>query len=337
MKILDAESRVGRILHDLMRVLEQDHQEWVLTQEPKVVVEVMAKAVKPEALKTAVQKQLQLQRNKGLKNDVFRVVNWLRHFAVGFQLYVGVEELPAPAAPLKGHNPKGDSKNGARSGGGRGGSGVGGKTDDKGISPAKMDDGNHRVAEYPKVVPGEADRLLEAQLKKWRDGISVLGDKSTLLPTNRGATVEALVRVENVLLDTGADVNVVTRGVVDVLAVKGAGVTVELLWMKRSAKFGAVVLGTTCGPLTLRGLHCWIDDTSPEIDLIISRPVMELLGFSVDALLVGARQKDTEWDRMTTSGLGADEPVLADGDGMECATPEVAAVTNEEQRKKMRC
>ncbi|RHY23279.1 hypothetical protein DYB32_009255 [Aphanomyces invadans] len=316
MKILDAESRVGRILHDLMRVLEQDHQEWVLTQEPKVVVEVMSKAVKPEALKTAVQKQLQHQRSKGLKNDVFRVVNWLRHFAVGFQLYVGVEELPAPAAPLKGHNPKGDSKNGARSGGGRGGSGVGGKTDDKGISPAKMDDGKSKE-EKPAIRK------------------------------------KALVRVENVLLDTGADVNVVTRGVVDVLAVKGAGVTVELLWMKRSAKFGAVVLGTTCGPLTLRGLHCWIDDTSPEIDLIISRPVMELLGFSVDALLVGARQKDTEWDvsvndeppahgmsklqRMTTSGLGADEPVLADGDGMECATPEVAAVTNEEQRKKMRC
>ncbi|ETV89819.1 hypothetical protein H310_15344, partial [Aphanomyces invadans] len=76
------------------------------------------------------------------------------------------------------------------------------------------------------MAPGEADRLLEAQLKKWRDGISVLGDKSTRLPTHRGATVEALVRVENVLLDTGADVNVVTRGVVDVLAVKGASVTV---------------------------------------------------------------------------------------------------------------
>ncbi|ETV93471.1 hypothetical protein H310_12522 [Aphanomyces invadans] len=122
--------------------------------------------------------------------------------------------------------------------------------------------------------------------------------------------------------------------------------------MKRSVKFGAVVLGTTCGPLTLRGLHCWIDDTSPEIDLIISRPVMDLLGFSVDTLLVGARQKNTKWDvsvddeppahgmsklqRMTTSRHGADEPVLADGDGMECATPEVATVTDEEQRKKMR-
>ncbi|CAK4915592.1 unnamed protein product, partial [Aphanomyces euteiches] len=43
-----------------------------------------------------------------------------------------------------------------------------------------------------------------------------------LLKKNRGAMVEALVRVDNVLLDTGADVNVVSRGVMDALAAKGA-------------------------------------------------------------------------------------------------------------------
>ncbi|ETV93780.1 hypothetical protein H310_12344 [Aphanomyces invadans] len=96
-KVLDAESRVGRMLDDLMRVLEQDHQEWVLHQEGKIVVEIMTKAIKPEALKTAVQKQLQLQRNKGLKSDVFRYVKWLRQFSAGFQLYVGLDEVMAPA------------------------------------------------------------------------------------------------------------------------------------------------------------------------------------------------------------------------------------------------
>ncbi|ETV90858.1 hypothetical protein H310_14454, partial [Aphanomyces invadans] len=73
------------MLDDLMRVLEHDHQEWVLHQEGKVVVEVMARAIRPETLKSAVQKQLQLQRNKGLKSDVFRFVNWLRQFSAGFQ------------------------------------------------------------------------------------------------------------------------------------------------------------------------------------------------------------------------------------------------------------
>ncbi|RHY22582.1 hypothetical protein DYB36_012372 [Aphanomyces astaci] len=39
----------------------------------------MTKSIKPESLKTALQKQLQLQRNKALKSDGFRYVNWLRH------------------------------------------------------------------------------------------------------------------------------------------------------------------------------------------------------------------------------------------------------------------
>ncbi|RLO00147.1 hypothetical protein DYB28_005993 [Aphanomyces astaci] len=85
---------------ELMRSLEQDHQEWVLHQEGKMVVEVMTKSIKPESLKTAVQKQLQLQRNKALKSDVFRYVNWLRTFVAGHQLYVGLddESKPSPAA-----------------------------------------------------------------------------------------------------------------------------------------------------------------------------------------------------------------------------------------------
>ncbi|RHZ04179.1 hypothetical protein DYB26_016395, partial [Aphanomyces astaci] len=51
-KILDAESRVGRMLDGLIRSLEQDHQEWVLHQEGKMVVEVMTKSIKPESPKT---------------------------------------------------------------------------------------------------------------------------------------------------------------------------------------------------------------------------------------------------------------------------------------------
>ncbi|RHZ12933.1 hypothetical protein DYB37_013699 [Aphanomyces astaci] len=48
----------------------------------------------------SVQKHLQLQRNKVLKSDVFRYINWLRTFAAGHQLYVGLddESKPSPAA-----------------------------------------------------------------------------------------------------------------------------------------------------------------------------------------------------------------------------------------------
>ncbi|RHY95936.1 hypothetical protein DYB26_010891 [Aphanomyces astaci] len=52
------------MLDELMRSLEQDHQEWELHQESKTVVEVMTKSIKPESMKTSVQKQLQLQRTR---------------------------------------------------------------------------------------------------------------------------------------------------------------------------------------------------------------------------------------------------------------------------------
>ncbi|KAF0687533.1 Aste57867_20724 [Aphanomyces stellatus] len=299
-KILDAESRVGRMLDELWRVLEQDHQEWVLHQEGKMVVDVMTNAIKAEALKSAVQKQLQLQRNKGLKSDVFRFVKWLRQFAAGYQLYVGLDEAAQPApqvGAVKTDNPKGGRGDGRGTGKGGGkvdGAGgkndVGGKADKKAQGADKSDAGSakegakankkvgclkcgdmgHRVADCPKAAPGEAKRLLNAQLQKWRDGVTVLGGQPNYRPTERGATIEGLVRVENVLLDTGADVNVVSRGVMDALASKNAKVVVEVqdqprkiypygadakpLEMKRRAKFGTVTLDTTCEPLTLRGL-----------------------------------------------------------------------------------
>ncbi|KAH9141744.1 hypothetical protein AeRB84_014109, partial [Aphanomyces euteiches] len=156
----------------------------------------------------------------------------------------------------------------------------------------------------------------------------------------------------------------------DALAAKGASVAVAThdkprqiypygadaapLEMRRSVKFTSVTLQTACGPLTLRGLQAWVDDTSSLIELIISRPVMEVLGFSVDDLLVGARQQNAEWDvspesgqsqtglariqRLMADGRESDEPQLDESDGMECATPAVERPTgdgrDEERRKK---
>ncbi|RHY10128.1 hypothetical protein DYB36_014186 [Aphanomyces astaci] len=163
----DAESRVGRMLDELMRSLEQDHQEWVLHQEGKMVVEVMTKSIKPESLKTAVQKQ----RNKALKSDVFRYVNWLRTFAAGHQLYVGLddESKPSPAAKPRREDA---AKNTGR---------VGGKAEmiaPKNAEPParkgclKCGDMSHRVARCPKTAPGEAETLLAAQVSAGRTASS---------------------------------------------------------------------------------------------------------------------------------------------------------------------
>ncbi|KAF0703242.1 hypothetical protein AaE_015475 [Aphanomyces astaci] len=104
-KILDADNRVSRMLDNLMKTLEADGQEWVLHQEGKLVVGIITKAIKPAPLQLAVTKQLQLQRNRVLKSDVFRYVKWLRQFAIGYQLYGGMDEekpsQPAAEEPLK--------------------------------------------------------------------------------------------------------------------------------------------------------------------------------------------------------------------------------------------
>ncbi|RLO03835.1 hypothetical protein DYB28_012056 [Aphanomyces astaci] len=75
-----------------MKTLEADGQEWVIHQEGKLMVGIITKAIKPAPLQLAVTKQLQLQRNKVLKSDVFRYVKWLRQFVIGYQLYGGMDD-----------------------------------------------------------------------------------------------------------------------------------------------------------------------------------------------------------------------------------------------------
>ncbi|RLO03094.1 hypothetical protein DYB28_013302, partial [Aphanomyces astaci] len=214
------------MLNELIRSLEQDHQEWVLHQEGKLVVEVMTKSIKPESLRTAVQMQLQLQRNKALKSNVFPYAEAI---------------VPKTAEP-----------------------------------PAKKG-----------CLKCGAQRPRLAKPKPPEDVL-----------------FENIARVDDVLLDSGSDVTVVTRGVMDALDAAGVkvgtvshsvphlaypyGSDAKPVVMTRSVKFNCVTLDTTCGPLVLRGLKAWVDDASTATELIVSRPVMELLGFSVEDLLVGA-------------------------------------------------
>ncbi|RHY77225.1 hypothetical protein DYB30_006659 [Aphanomyces astaci] len=135
-KILDAESRVGHMLDELMCSLEQYHQEWVLRQEGKMVVEVIK-----ESLKTVVQKQLQLQlrQSNALKSEVFR-------YAASFCSW------PPAAGTIVPKNAEPSAKKGCLTCG----------------------DMSHRVARCPKTAPGKAEALLTAQVKLWKDGIKVL-------------------------------------------------------------------------------------------------------------------------------------------------------------------
>ncbi|RHY85691.1 hypothetical protein DYB35_013794, partial [Aphanomyces astaci] len=118
----------------------------------------------------------------------------------------------------------------------------------------------------------------------------------------------------------------------------------------RSVQFNYMTLDKTCGPLVLRGLKAWVGDASTATKLIVSRPVMELLGFSVEDLLEGARKKKEEWDVSSVptnelSGMAnvkrlmaekLNPPELDPDDGMECATPEVYPKTSVEDEAERR-
>ncbi|KAF0752043.1 hypothetical protein AaE_006178, partial [Aphanomyces astaci] len=240
-------------------------------------------------LKTAVQKQLQLQRNKALKSDVFRYVNWLRTFAAGRQLYVGFddESKPSPAAkPVeaprggKPHMPRRDSgREDAAKNNGR----VGGKAETIVPKNAKP--------------PARKGCLTCAQVKRWKDGIKVLVNQPQRQKTELGVLLENIVRVDDVMdaLDVaGVKIGTVSHSVPHLAYPYGSDS--KPVVTTRSVKFNCVTLDTTCGPLVLRGLKAWVDDASTATELIVSRPVMELLGFSVEDLLVGARKKKEEWD-----------------------------------------
>ncbi|KAG7377355.1 hypothetical protein PHYBOEH_000921 [Phytophthora boehmeriae] len=139
---------------------------------------------------------------------------------------------------------------------------------------------------------------------KETDSVSTAGD-------DRG-TVEAAVEgvpVKALLLDSGADTSLVARGVLDSIDQTGKSVAVRTIQpvrlspvggsevvVKRMATFNETILTTSAGPLMLRNLACYVEEDNPRMELTVGRPIMKILGYSTDKLLVDARDTQTEWE-----------------------------------------
>jgi hypothetical protein len=156
------------------------------------MVDILTKAIKPTVLRDAVQKQMALLRNKPLKTNVFH----------------GGGAQPDAPKPKTGDKPRAK------------------------LGCLKCGSAKHRVVDCPDVKPGEAKRLLEAQVKKWKNAkasVESLGDTFKCQPTQRGAVLEGAVPISNVLLDSGADVNVVSKGAMDALVSANVAVDVSVV------------------------------------------------------------------------------------------------------------
>lgn len=131
------------------------------------------------------------------------------------------------------------------------------------------------------------------------------------------ATVDGLV-VEALLLASGADTSLVAKGVNDALEADEVLVSLRRvadqkltpvgdgkLIVSRIAQFRKVMVVTSADPLMLRNLECLVDETDSSHDLIVSRLIMKILGYSTDELLVRAHGAQTEWEL-----TGADDTTI---------------------------
>ncbi|EEY53682.1 uncharacterized protein PITG_19705 [Phytophthora infestans T30-4] len=106
------------------------------------------------------------------------------------------------------------------------------------------------------------------------------------------ARAENVLDIHDVLLDSGADVNVASRGLVDQLLRSGAAVREAQCPPRQLATFdgscfdvtqrvifNVIQLRTTAGPLLLRNTRAWVfEEEKSKSVLVLSRPVMEHLG-----------------------------------------------------------
>ncbi|GMF29382.1 unnamed protein product [Phytophthora fragariaefolia] len=121
------------------------------------------------------------------------------------------------------------------------------------------------------------------------------------------------VAVVAILLDSGADTSLVARGVFDALEQAGKSVSArsvdevqlnpvggQSINVSRQATFGEVVITTSAGPLMLRNLTCYVEEENDSKDVMVGRPIMRILGYSIDKLLVKAREVNPEWELSPT-------------------------------------
>lgn len=99
-RVRDLDSRIMRMLGELTRALEDDYQLWVLEDEGRMVVDIILDAIKPVGLQRSVKEHMKLTKNKPVRSDLFRFIDWFRDYARQYELIVGhVGDSPLVSSP----------------------------------------------------------------------------------------------------------------------------------------------------------------------------------------------------------------------------------------------
>nr|CCA25237.1 AlNc14C283G10147 [Albugo laibachii Nc14] len=171
----------------------------------------------------------------------------------------------------------------------------------------KCDSTQHSVRNCPSCVPGEAELLLKQRRVPVEKRVE---DKTRAKKAagcgNSGEVMASVDGVENIktLLDSGSDCRIVSMDLVDTLS------SLKFLPVKeltRPLKTDTVVgekncttrlrpLQTSGGPLVWRNLEVLLNEGNASLSLLLDRNLMERMGYSVETVLDGAREKKTIWN-----------------------------------------
>ncbi|KAH9078175.1 hypothetical protein Ae201684P_019271 [Aphanomyces euteiches] len=342
-RIRDAESRVGRLLADFYEKLEQLDVAHLPSQEPKQSVKILTAAIRPAALKATVERQLAREANKVYKSSVPAFGRWLTQLLDNFMLFESQmataekkpEEKPArrqygekfrhqqqpqqrkPEGQAKGHWPAAKQGHFAR-------------------GCLKFGSDDHKVAQCPKCVPGEAQRLLAQRAKRPPVAANTPAAAPSGKPEGKKNVVGATIDVSEsklevlqeprtvpctvngvyalALLDSGADQSVVSPVLITRLSDAGALLApvcklesaLELGGFMEDIKLSVdrevelkLTFDTAEGRLVLTNLKCWVAAAPLHNglgDVIVSRAVMARLGYCPRSLLETARRAQKVYD-----------------------------------------
>ncbi|KAH9094099.1 hypothetical protein Ae201684P_016714 [Aphanomyces euteiches] len=205
----------------------------------------------------------------------------------------------------------------------------------------KCGSNDHLVRDHPGITETEAKQLIADWHQNRRKAVNAVKamDKESEAVTSviYGATVEGVLALPTVLLDSGSDESLATLGLVK--ALRNLGVEPEFL---SKTACDLKPYGAESKPLRV---YRQVDEGTADCDLLIGRPAMERLGFSVDGLLVEALKQQPIWDMDDVAEpIGAmarvnqprqlkleQEPDGDDDETEACATPELSRVTRDDE------
>ncbi len=286
----------------------------------------------------------------------------------------------------RGDRSKGNGHGGRGNGSGNGGRGAGNANGGRGNGNAnrsetkdttradgsvrkciKCKKSDHGVFQCLQVKDKEEAKEL---MKKFREnGFKLESLNSTFPPDPKGRSaasilVENTISVPEATVDSGNQVpGVATAGLLAALVEAGVpthlvelakpvtmtpyGEDSEPITITHEVVFRSLEVQTRAGPMVWRGLRCWVDPTSTDVNLVIGLPVMALMGYDVQDLLAQAYEQNPDWDLSGTRGDSGtstpdsptespqqkfdvfrlrrpdvdDQEQAPELDGLECATP----------------